>query len=55
MAAFDQVRFLHLKKYLHCTLLILKRINFVNKKEKGYAGFGKSERSFTDAFEYRCS
>ena len=29
MAAFDQIRLLHLKKYLICTLLILKRRKYL--------------------------
>ena len=43
MAAFDQIRSLHLKKYLLCTMLILKRIKFAKQRRKRYAGFGKSE------------
>ena len=34
MAAFDQTRLLHLKKYLHCALLKLKRIKFALQRRK---------------------
>ena len=34
MATFDQMRLLHLKKYLLCTLLILKRIKFAKQRRK---------------------
>ena len=34
MAAFDQIRLLHLKKYLLCTLLILKRIKFAKQRRR---------------------
>ena len=34
MAAFDQIRLLHLKKYLICTLLILKQIKFPKQRRK---------------------
>ena len=34
MAAFDQIRLLHLKKYLLCTLLILKRIQFAKQRRR---------------------
>ena len=34
MAAFDQIRLLHLKKYLLCTLLILKEIQFSKQRRK---------------------
>ena len=34
MAAFDQIKLLRLKKYLLCTLLILKRIKFAKQRKK---------------------
>ena len=34
MAAFNQISSLHSKKYLLCTLLILKRIKFAKKRRK---------------------
>ena len=34
MAAFDQMRLLHLKKYQLCTLLILKGIKFAKQRRK---------------------
>ena len=34
MAAFDRIRLLRLKKYLLCTLLILKRIKFAKQRKK---------------------
>ena len=47
MAAFDQIGLLPLKKYLLCTLLILK-INHMLDSEN-------QKQSLIDAFEYRCS
>ena len=34
MAAFDRIRLLRLKKYLLCTLLILKRIKFAKQRKE---------------------
>ena len=34
MHPFDQIRLLHLKKYLLCTLLILKRMQFAKQRRK---------------------
>ena len=36
MAPFDQIRLLHLKKYLLCALLILKRIQFAKQRKRIY-------------------
>ena len=47
MAAFDQIRLLHLKKYLLRTLLQTRRKNMLDSENQ--------RQSFTDAFEYRCS
>ena len=56
MAAFDQIRLLHLQKYLICNLFILKRIKFCQtKKKKDMLDLENRKQSFTDAFEYRCS
>ena len=55
MAAFDQIRFLHLKKYLLCTLLVLKQIQFAKQRGKNMLDSENQKLSFTDAFEYRCS
>ena len=43
MAVFDQIRLLYLKKDLICTRWYWNGENLPDKKEKGYAGFGKSE------------
>ena len=59
MAAFDQIRLLHLKKYLICTLLILKRIKFAKqriwkrkrKKKKDMLDSKNQKQSFRDAFD----
>ena len=45
MAAFDQMRLLHLKKYLLCTLLILKRIKYGKQRRKRICWIRKIRRS----------
>ena len=45
MAPFDQARLLHFKKYLLCTLLILKRIQFAKQRRKRICWIRKIRRS----------
>ena len=53
MAAFDQIRLSHLKMYLLCNLLILKRIKFAKQRRKRICWIRKIRSS--RSFQCRCS
>ena len=53
MAAFDRIRLLRLKKYLRCTLLILKRIKFAKQRRERKCWVRKIYLDRTEKGEYQ--